>query len=140
VSTWIRNKERRGDWETPQELFDELNAEFGFECDLAATDENAKCERYITEEHDSLWQPWHGVRWCNPPYGRGIDRWVRKAYEASLDGATVVMLLPCSTDAGWWHDYAMKGEVRFIRGRVRFGGSNVNAPFPSAVVIFRGKS
>jgi len=139
VSTWIRNSERRSDWETPQALFDQLDEEFGFECDVAATAYNAKCNQFITEEQDSLWQPWHGVCWCNPPYGRGIQRWVRKAYESSLDGATVVMLLPASTDTGWWHDYCMQGEIRFLRGRVRFGGSTVNAPFPSAVVIFRGQ-
>jgi len=73
----------------------------------------------------------------NPPYGRVIGQWVKKAYESSLDGATVVCLLPARTDTSWWHDYCMKGEIRFVRGRLKFGGARGNAPFPSAVVIFR---
>ena len=73
----------------------------------------------------------------NPPYGREIAKWMRKAFEESRNGATVVCLVPARTDAGWWHDYAMRGEIRFIRGRLRFSGSSVNAPFPSAVVVFR---
>jgi len=77
-----------------------------------------------------------GVVWCNPPYGRGIGQWMRKAWESARDGATVVMLVPARTDTHWWHDYAAKGEVEFIRGRLKFGGSRYNAPFPSAVVVF----
>lgn len=125
------------EWETPQHLFDELNAEFGFALDVCATPCNAKCARYYTEDDDGLAQPWEGVCWMNPPYGKGILKWMRKAWWAASEGATVVCLVPARTDAGWWHDYAMRGEVRFIRGRVRFSGSKVNAPFPSAIVIFR---
>lgn len=73
----------------------------------------------------------------NPPYGRAIGSWVRKAYESSLKGATVVCLVPARTDTKWWHDYAMKGEIEFIKGRLKFGGSKNNAPFPNAVIIFR---
>ena len=75
----------------------------------------------------------------NPPYGRGIGKWMKKAYESAQSGATVVCLVPARTDTGWWHDYAMRGEVRFVRGRLKFNGLNCNAPFPSEVVIFRGK-
>lgn len=124
------------EWETPQEFFDLLDAEFGFMTDVCATASNAKCAHYFSPEVDGLAQPWTGVCWMNPPYGREIGRWVRKAYESALEGATVVCLVPARTDTPWWHDYCMKGEIRFIRGRLRFSGKNVNAPFPSAVVIF----
>ena len=125
------------DWETPQAFFDELDQEFGFTVDVCATEGNAKCEQYFTLEQDALTQQCQGVCWMNPPYGRQIQKWIHKAYESALDGATVVCLLPASTDTAWWHDYVMRGEVRFIRGRMRFSGMKVNAPFPSAIVIFR---
>jgi len=121
-------------WETPQEFFDKLDAEFHFDWDVCATRESAKCALYWSEEDDALVQEWAGVCWMNPPYGRQIGQWVQKAYEAD---ATVVCLLPARTDTAWWHDYVMKGEVRFIRGRLHFSGHKWNAPFPSAVVIFR---
>lgn len=73
----------------------------------------------------------------NPPYGRAIGKWMRKAYESSLAGATVVCLVPARTDTRWWHDYAMRGEIEFIKGRLKFGSAKANAPFPSAVVTFR---
>ncbi|MEV2910660.1 DNA N-6-adenine-methyltransferase [Paenibacillus larvae] len=126
-------------WETPQYLFDDLNVEFGFELDVCALPENAKCKRYFTPSEDGLKQEWKGVCWMNPPYGRQISKWIQKAYESSLEGATVVGLVPSRTDTKWWHDYCMKGEIRFIKGRLKFGGSPHNAPFPNAVVIFRGR-
>lgn len=113
-------------WETPQNLFDELNQEFNFTLDVCATPENAKCENYYTKEQDGLSMPWIGTVWCNPPYGRQIGSWVRRALLASTAGATVVMLLPARTDTRWFHDYIYKREnveVRFIRGRLKFGGA-----------------
>lgn len=124
------------EWETPQLFFDALNAEHHFDVDVCTTANNAKCERYYTKEQDGLSQQWKGVCWMNPPYGREIGKWMRKAYESSLYGATVVCLVPARTDTAWWHDYAMKGEVEFVRGRLKFGGSKANAPFPSAIVTF----
>lgn len=124
-------------WETPQDFYDRLNNEFHFDVDVCANHENAKCKRYFTEEENGLLQKWTGVVFMNPPYGREIADWIRKAYESAQEGATVVCLIPSRTDAGWWHDYCMKGEIRFVRGRLKFGGSEWNAPFPSAVVIFR---
>jgi len=124
-------------WSTPQDLFDRLNDVFRFDLDVCATPENAKCSRFFTEETNGLAQDWQGSVWMNPPYGRGIDAWVRKAYLAAQAGATVVCLLPARTDTKWWHDYCQKGEVTFIRGRLKFGGHSNNAPFPSAVVVFR---
>lgn len=125
-------------WETPQELFNKYDQEFRFTLDVCALPENAKCAHYYTPQEDGLRHPWTGTCWCNPPYGRQISRWIEKAYKSALGGATVVCLVPARTDTAWWHDYAMKGEIRFLRGRVKFGGSRWNAPFPSALIVFRG--
>ena len=125
-------------WATPQEFFDKLNEQFGFTLDVCANDENAKCARYFTKEQDGLSQEWSGVCWMNPPYGREIGDWMRKAFESARGWATVVCLVPARTDTKWWHDFAMRGEIQFIRGRLKFGGSKNSAPFPSAVVVFRG--
>ena len=127
-------------WETPQDLFDKLNAEFHFDLDVCALPENAKCERYYTPEDDGLSQPWNGICWCNPPYGRTIGKWVQKAYETFAGGGTVVMLLPARTDTKWFHEYIYnKAEIRFIKGRLKFGNSKNAAPFPSMIVVFDGK-
>ena len=125
-------------WETPQELFDELNQKHNFDVDVCALPKNAKCANYFTPEIDGLKQEWIGTCWMNPPYGREIGKWMKKAYESSLAGATVVCLVPARTDTAWWHDYAMKGEIEFIRGRLKFGDSKNSAPFPSAIVVFGG--
>jgi len=126
------------EWPTPQGVFNELNAEFGFTLDPCATHENAKCEKYFTMADDGLKQDWgKETVFMNPPYGRTIKNWMKKAYESSLGGATVVCLPPARTDTKWWHDYAMKGEIRLIKGRLKFGDSKSSAPFPSAIVIFR---
>lgn len=135
---FLSNKE---DWATPQWLFDELNHEFRFTIDAAASRDNAKCNRYFTKQTDGLSNVWSGTVWCNPPYGKGIIDWVKKAYESQKDGVTTVMLLPARTDTKWFHEYVLgKAEVRFLRGRIRFEGSSYNAPFPSILVIFRGSS
>ena len=123
-------------WATPQDFFDKLNDEFGFETDVCAVAENAKCKRFFTKEDDGLAQVWTGVCWMNPPYGREIGHWMAKAWRSAQAGATVVCLVPARTDTAWWHDYAAKAEVRFIRGRLKFGGHQNAAPFPSAIVIF----
>lgn len=127
------------EWETPQDFFDGLNKEFGFELDVCATAENAKCDAYYTKEQDGLAQTWNeaAVCWMNPPYGKQISAWMKKAYTENRRGVTVVCLVPARTDTAWWHEYAMRGEIRFIRGRLKFGGAKNSAPFPSAVVIFR---
>ena len=127
-------------WSTPQEFFDQLDSEFGFTLDVCSTHENAKCDQHFTESEDGLSQVWDGVCWMNPPYGRTIGKWMRKAYESSLTGATVVCLVPARTDTAWWHDYAIRGEVRFLRGRLKFGDATNSAPFPSAVIVFRPRS
>lgn len=125
-------------WETPQNFFDKLDAEFHFALDACATPENAKCDRFYTVDDDGLSQPWDGVVWCNPPYCRQTGKWVKKAYNESKSGATVVMLLPCRPDVSWFHDYILgKAEIRFVRGRLKFGVSKNSAPFPSMVAVFR---
>lgn len=125
-------------WETPQQFFDELNEEFCFDLDVCALPHNAKCERYFTPDMDGLKQEWRGVCWCNPPYGRGIGKWMQKAYESNT---TVVCLVPARTDVKWFHDWVLgKAEIRFVRGRLRFGNSKENAPFPSIVVVYRPRN
>ena len=127
-------------WATPQDFFDKLNEEFHFTLDPCATPENAKCERYFTKEQDGLKQNWGGAKvFCNPPYGSEIKKWVRKCYEESRKPNTVVvMLIPARTDTTYFHDYIYhKAELRFVRGRLKFGDSKQGAPFPSMVVAFK---
>jgi phage N-6-adenine-methyltransferase len=127
-------------WATPIEFFNEWNAIFGFTLDVCADADNAKCARFFDREADGLKQDWSlDVCWMNPPYGRTIGRWVRKAYEESLRGAAVMCLLPSRTDTKWFHDYCMKGEVTFLRGRLKFGDAKNSAPFPSIFVYFPPK-
>jgi phage N-6-adenine-methyltransferase len=122
-------------WSTPQDFFDKLNREFGFEVDVCALPSNAKCKKFYSPADDGLSQEWKGVCWCNPPYGREIGKWVKKAYESN---AITVMLLPSRTDTKWFHDYIYgKAEIRFIKGRLKFGDSKNAAPFPSMIVVFR---
>ena len=127
-------------WETPQYVFDTLDREFNFDIDVCAIKTNRKCDKYYTPAADGLSQEWKGVCWMNPPYGREIGKWIKKAYESSERGATVVCLLPARTDTKWWHDYCMQGEIRLFKGRLKFGGSKNSAPFPSAIVIFGNKA
>jgi phage N-6-adenine-methyltransferase len=115
---------RTDEWATPQDLFDRLNKEFHFTLDPCATAENHKCEQWFSEEENGLLQDWTGRVFMNPPYGRGIGEWVKMAYQSVQRNAEVVVcLLPARTDTAWWHDYCMKGEVTFIRGRLKFGSS-----------------
>ena len=130
----------KNDWETPQWLFDELNEEFHFTLDPCATPQTAKCGRYFTEEDNGLLQDWGKARvFCNPPYSdRQQTEWVRRCYEHSLHGGLAVMLIPARTDTKRFHDYIYgNAEIRFLRGRLHFGGSKNSAPFPSMIVIFR---
>lgn len=131
---------KTNEWATPQDFFDDLNAEFFFTLDPCATDENAKCRKHYTKEQDGLQQDWQGeVVFCNPPYGREIGKWVKKCHDEAAKGATVVMLIPARTDTTYFHDYIYdKAEIRFIRGRLKFGDSKNSAPFPSMVVVYRG--
>lgn len=131
------------EWETPQDLFDKLCAIHCFSLDACANEKNNKCAIYFTKEQNSLSKSWHKVSrsiWMNPPYGREIGKWMKKAYEESQKGCKVVCLVPARTDTHWWHDYATKGAVEFLRGRLKFGGHKNSAPFPSAIVIFEGTS
>lgn len=127
-------------WETPQGFFDNLNSQWCFTLDVCANDDNHKCEKYFTPLQDGLKQDWAGVCWMNPPYGKEIGKWVKKAYQEAQKGATVVALLPARTDTRWFHDwiYMMYGvQYEFIKGRLKFGGQKNSAPFPSMVVVFQ---
>lgn len=133
------------EWGTPQELFDKLNREFGFTLDAAATQENHKVEYYYTKDtagnQGDLSKVWYGTNivWMNPPYGRGIDKWMKKAYDEAQLGATVVCLIPNRSNAPWWHEYVMMAsEIRFIRKKVPFCGPISGVPFwGSVVAVFR---
>jgi len=119
------------DWTTPESTYAGLDEEFHFTMDPCP----------VEADFDGLAIRWVGSVFVNPPYGRGnvIVPWVKKGWESGEEGATVVMLLPSRTDTRWWHEYVMRGEIRFIRGRLKFSGARWNAPFPSVVVIFKGR-
>lgn len=138
------------EWATPEALFDELDKEFAFDLDPCSSRDNHKCAVYFTRRENGLAQPWlhpgahrrRGRVFMNPPYGRTIGRWVKKAYDEVICGNAelVVCLLPARTDTKWFHDYCLKAgpdNIRFIRGRLKFGDAKNAAPFPSAIVIFR---
>lgn len=144
---------KSSEWETPHDLFEAYNTRFHFNVDVAATHDNALLEKYWTIQDDALSKDWAPmVCWMNPPYGREIAKFMSKAWHESQRGATVVCLVPSRTDTAWWHEYAMKGEVEFIRGRLRFvnrtfpswrsdGNFKISpACFPSAVVIFKSNA
>jgi site-specific DNA-methyltransferase (adenine-specific) len=122
------------EWATPGWLFDALDAEFGFTLDPCSNAQNFKCARHFTLAEDGLSRSWADERvFMNPPYGSAIGRWMRKAYESSKEGALVICRVPARTDTPWWHDCARKGEVRLLKGRLKFGNSTHPAPFPSAI-------
>lgn len=128
------------EWATPQDVYDKLDAEFHFTLDPCSTDRNHKCTLYYTQAENGLLQNWGGQSvFCNPPYS-DIGAWVEKAYrEAMQDNTVVVLLIPSRTDTKYFHDFIYhRSEIRFIRGRLKFGEAVHNAPFPSMVVIFRG--
>src|SRR5207249_1633363 len=109
-----------------------------FTLDVCADATNAKCINFLP--HDAgLSRDWHGICWMNPPYGRRIILWIEKAYtESAINGnALVVCLLPARTDTNWFHKYCVYGEIRFLKGRLRFKGAEGSAPFPSMIVVFR---
>ena len=120
-------------------MFKKLDDEFHFTLDVCALKENAKCKRFFSPKEDGLRQPWEGACWMNPPYGREIGKWMEKALNESEKGALVVCLVPARPDTEWWHKFALRGEIRFLRGRLKFGKAKSGAPFPSAVIIFRQK-
>ena len=127
-------------WATPQTFFDKINKEFNFTLDPCADSTNHKCPLYYTKEQNGLLQNWGGhTVFCNPPYGRAIKDWIVKAYEeAQKPNTIVVLLIPARTDTTYFHDYIyQKHEIRFIRGRLKFGDSKNAAPFPSMLVIMK---
>jgi phage N-6-adenine-methyltransferase len=129
----------KGNWGTPDDFFNKLNAQYGFDLDPCADDINHKCENYFTEESNGLEQDWNGKVFMNPPYGRKIGLWIQKAYDETQNGnaSFVVCLLPARTDTKWFHEICTLGEIIFIKGRLKFQGAKDAAPFPSMLVIFR---
>ena len=131
-----------GEWETPDDLFSALNLEYNFDLDVCATPHNAKCKRYFSKNQDGLSQEWRGNIWCNPPYGREIDKWIAKAVQSyqSQNCSRIVMLLPARTDTKWIHEHIFKkADVIFLKGRLKFKNSEGvcnSAPFPSMLAVF----
>ncbi len=137
----VYHRSTRQNWATPRDLFAALDSEFRFDLDAAAEPHNALCRRYYSADDDGLAQPWHGTVFCNPPYGRNLAAWVRKAIEAAHDGATVILLVPARTDTAWFHMLVDAGaEIRFLKGRLRFDGTAKTAPFPSIIVVLKRNS
>lgn len=133
---------KSNEWETPQELFDELNREFNFTLDPCATSQNTKCHKYYTKKENGLKQDWSkDIVFMNPPYGGHAGLWIKKAYEESKKGAVIVCLIVSSTDRSYWHDYIFPhaSEIRFLRGRIRFSEAESTAPFASAIIVFRDR-
>ncbi len=127
------------EWATPIAFFKRLDDEFHFTLDPCSTKENAKCDTFFTIEDDGLTQDWSGhIVFCNPPYGRELCNWVEKSYlEHKNNGTTVVMLIPARPDTSYWHKWILgHSQIRFVKGRLKFGDSNNSAPFPSAVIVF----
>jgi len=115
-------------WSTPDYLYKELDQEFHFNDDPCP----------LQPLTNGLSRPWGTRTYMNPPYGKDIGKWLEKAYRESKAGRLVVCLIPSRTDTRWWHEYVMKAsEIRFLRGRLKFGNSNNSAPFPSVIVVFR---
>jgi len=130
---------KTNEWETPQYLFEALNKEFNFTLDPCCRKDTAKCDKFFTIKEDGLKQNWSkDVVFMNPPYGGHTGNWIEKAYKESLKGAVVVCLIVSSTDRSYWHKfiYPFASQIRFIRGRVKFGESESTAPFASAVIVF----
>lgn len=136
------------EWETPEAVFQPLKKEFNIQVDVCANAENTKCKAYFDRKINGLTTDWgkalskftdkEKACWMNPPYGRGIDNWIKKAHDESLKGVTTVALIPARTDTSWFHTYIQgKQEVRFIKGRIKFVDAESSAPFPSMIVIFR---
>lgn len=126
------------EWETPDWFFRALHEEFHFTLDAAASMDNRKVRNFFSIHQDAFRLQWRGKVWLNPPYGRGIGKWLAKAKQSAVEqDATVVVLVPARTDTNWWFDHARFGEVRFLKGRLKFEGAPTSAPFPSALVIFR---
>ena len=132
---------QRLDWRTPQGVYDKLNEEFHFDFDPCPANPTVWMNSGVSLFHptfDGLSVPWGQSTFCNPPYGREVGKWIKKGWQESLLGKTVVLLVAARTDTAWWHDYCLKGEIRFIRGRLRFDDQKNSAPFPSAIIVFKG--
>jgi len=132
------------DWETPMEVYNPLDLEFGFTLDFCATNENKKHNHFYSEEQNALLQnPIGEIIFCNPPYGNKIKDFVKKCSELSINN-TIVMLIPARTDTLYFHKYIYnKAEIRFVKGRIKFIGNQKgsgSAPFPSMIVIFKNKA
>lgn len=124
------------EWETPEWLFKYLDNIYNFELDVCANEKNTKCKNFYTIKDNCLEKKWVGNCFMNPPYGRKIIDFVRKAYIESWSN-NVVCLLPARTDTKWFHEYCIKAEsIWFLKGRLKFSNCKNSAPFPSCIIKF----
>lgn len=144
LSNNVHFSSANSDWETPPDFYDRLRGEFRFTLDVCATRKNTKCKAFYSPQMNALTKRWHkvvkpdGWAWMNPPYGREIVHWVQKAACESRFGLNIVCLLPARTDTKWFHEYVFGvcTELRLVKGRLKFGGHDNSAPFPSMVAIY----
>jgi phage N-6-adenine-methyltransferase len=137
-------------WTTPKDLYNKLNDEFNFGLDAAAMKSSTLViDNWYGPDHDDITRRDAFTRnwtndavgksiWLNPPYGRSIKTWTSKSVQENRGGGTVVLLVPARTDTTWWHDHLIQHEIRFIKGRLKFGNQKNPAPFPSAIVVMKG--
>lgn len=144
MNTELMFSSKSNEWSTPQSYFDSVKLEFWeFDLDPAADETNHKADRFFTISDDWLAQSWFWKVWCNPPYGRDLRKWVKKCFDESRGGGACILiclLIPARTDTSYFHDFIYNKpgvEIRFIRGRLKFGDSKNAAPFPSMLVIFK---
>lgn len=134
-------KSKSVEYETPTEIVEPLIEEFNIVLDVCATRENAQCAYFITKYQDAFTKDWseHGNCWMNPPWGRGMKKWVERAREESRKGIVVVCLLPVRSNTIWWHKNIIdtKAEVRFLKGEIKFNKMERGLWLPCAIVIFR---
>ena len=141
MNTDVMFSSKTDEWATPQDLFNYLNSIYHFTLDVCADETNHKCNKYFTKADDGLKQSWDGVFWMNPPYGKVIYNWVKKAFEEAFKpnkNNIGVLLLPARTDTRWFHEFCVKGTIIFVKGRLKFNGDKNSAPFPSMIVVFDG--
>ena len=135
----VHYSSKSNEWTTPDDFYSNLDKRFGFTLDPASDGVNAKCDKFYTQEDDGLSQDWYNdTVFCNPPYGRELKHWVKKAYDESLKSDNkIVLLIPARPDTRYWHDYIFgKASIYFVKGRLKFGNGKNSAPFPSAVIVY----
>lgn len=144
MNTEVMFSSKTDNWSTPDSFYKLALEKYNINpiLDVCADSQNTRCKLFYTKKEDGLKQEWDKDFWMNPPYGRNIQHWIKKAYNSCVKyNVEGVMLLPARTDTKWFHDYIYnKSEIHFIKGRLKFGDSKNSAPFPSILVIYRKRT